>query len=217
MGKCRSCGKPISPQYPLVELLTALCFFFCAERWDVASPTFLNSAFLAVVTVLVFIDFHHQILPNILTLPGTLLGILLCPLQDSSLFRDTLTMNLASLLSPDNADRLLPWVGSIFGAGIGAGMLWLVETAYRLVRKRQGLGMGDVKMMAMIGAFLGWRLVLLTVFAGSFLGSIVGILLICFRGKNLQTKLPFGTFLGIGAALALFYGLAFVSWYVGPR
>lgn len=214
-GKCRSCRKPISPQYPFVELLTCLSFFLCAARWDAGAPTFLNSAFLAVVIILVFVDFHHQILPNVLTLPGTLAGIFLSPFQDQSLFRDTLTVNLASAFSPGNPDRFLPWAGSIFGAAMSAGLLYLVAFTYQLVRKKQGLGMGDVKMMAMVGAFLGWRLALLTVFAGSFIGSIAGVMLIVFRGKNMQTKLPFGTFLGGGAALALFYGIVFISWYTG--
>jgi leader peptidase (prepilin peptidase)/N-methyltransferase len=216
-GKCRSCRASISFQYPLVEFLTGLAFFLCAQRWNAAMPTLVNSAFLSVVIILVFVDFHHQILPDVLTLPGTLLGILFSPFQDQSLFRDTLTFNLASLLSQESTDRLLPWIGSAFGALISAGMLFLVDFAYRAVRKRHGLGLGDVKMMAMVGAFLGWRLALLTVFAGSFFGSIVGVLLIAFRGKNLQTKLPFGTFLGAGAALALFFGLTFIAWYTASR
>ncbi len=213
LGKCRHCHKPISPQYPLVELLTCFSFFFCASRWDATAPAFLNSGFLAVVTILVFVDFHHQILPNVITLPGIAAGILLSPLQDQALYGDTLTFSLASLLSPGNPDVLIPWAGSIFGAAVSAGVLLLVDFAYRVARKRQGLGMGDVKMMAMVGAFLGWRLALLTIFAGSFLGSIVGLVLIFFHGKSLQTKLPFGTFLGAGAALALSYGLVFISWY----
>jgi leader peptidase (prepilin peptidase)/N-methyltransferase len=163
------------------------------------------------------VDFRHQILPNVLTLPGVLLGILLSPFQDQSLFRDTLSFNFASLLSMDNPDRWLPWVGSILGAFISAGLLFLVDFAYRMVRKRQGLGMGDVKMMGMVGAVLGWRLALLTIFAGSLLGSIAGVFLIAFRGKNLSTKLPFGSFLGFGAILALFFGLTFITWYTTAR
>ncbi len=216
-GRCRSCSKPISAQYLVVELLTGTCFYLCAGKWGFTAPTYLNSVFLSMIIVLVFVDLRHQILPNGLTLPGTLLGILLCRVQDQNLFGDAVTFGLASALSAGNPERLVPWTGSIFGALAGAGILFLVERAYRLLRKRQGLGMGDVKMMAMVGAFLGWRLGLLTIFAGSLLGSIIGIGLIIFRGKNLQTPLPFGTFLGPGAAVAVLWGLDFFKWYAGVR
>ncbi len=212
-GKCRRCKKPISLQYPVVEILTGLAFYVCAWKWDFTSPAYVNSILLAVIIVLIFIDYQHQILPNLITLPGLIAGILLCPFQTSSLFNDGLTQGLASIVSAHNSDPLVPWAGSILGALAGGGTLYLVASAYELVRKRQGLGMGDVKMMAMVGAFLGWRLALLTIFCGSFLGSIIGIFLILFRGNNLQTKLAFGTFLGPGAALALFGGLPFIHWY----
>jgi leader peptidase (prepilin peptidase)/N-methyltransferase len=138
------------------------------------------------------------------------LGVLLSPFQDPDLFRDN---KVAAVLSPENAERLLPWVGSILGALASAGALLVVASLYRAVRKKQGLGLGDVKMLALIGAFLGWRLALLTIFVGSFLGSILGIFLIILKGRTLQTKLPFGTFLGAAAAIVLFFGLPFWTWY----
>jgi leader peptidase (prepilin peptidase)/N-methyltransferase len=126
----------------------------------------LNSLFIAVLIVLVFIDYQHQILPNILTVPGTVVGLLFSPFQDLSLYRDIVSFNLAGALSADDPQRTLPWVGSIFGALVGGGILLIVGIAYKAARKRQGLGIGDVKMMAMVGAFLGWRLALLTIFFG---------------------------------------------------
>jgi len=212
-GKCRHCRKPISLQYPAVEILACAAFYLSAWKWQFAPPTYVNTLLLAVIIVLIFIDYQHQILPNVITLPGIIAGIVLCPFQADNLLRDSLSNGLASMVSSHNPDPFMPWTASILGAFIGGGTLYLVAFAYELVRKRQGLGMGDVKMMAMVGAFLGWRLALLTIFCGSFLGSIIGIFLVLFRGNNLQTKLAFGTFLGPGAALALFWGIPIIHWY----
>ena len=214
-GKCRACGTSISVRYPLVELLTGLVFFVCWQSWGLSSATFVNSLFLAIVITLSFIDSHHQILPNVITLPGLAAGILLSPLQLFSFYSDGVTARIASALSPGNPFAALPWTGSLLGALIGGGSLLLVGVGYLRLRKRQGLGMGDVKMMAMVGAFLGWPLALLTIFAGSVLGTIVGIFMIVLRRSNLQTQLPFGVFLGIASALMLFDGLPFLSWYLG--
>jgi leader peptidase (prepilin peptidase)/N-methyltransferase len=213
LGKCRFCRQPISLQYPIVELLTGLAFAACFSQWGLTPPAFVNSLFLCAIIVLVFTDYHHQILPNVLTLPGVIAGILLSPLQSVDYYRDTLSYSLAGLLSSTGEEILLPWAGSMLGALIGGGILYLVATVYKVVRRRQGLGMGDVKMMAMVGAFMGWRLALVTIFLGSFLGSIVGICLVLFGGRTLQTKLAFGTFLGRAAVLALFYGIELLQWY----
>lgn len=213
-GKCRSCVNPISLRYPLVELMTGIAFYVCAEVWHFSSPTLVNSLFLCIIIALVFIDYDHQILPNVITFPGILAGLILCPFQSDTLFRgDLVSLYFASVLRPDKPDVLLPWIGSFLGALVGGGILHLVATVYLWARKRQGMGMGDVKMMAMVGAFLGWRLAFLTIFAGSLLGSFAGIFLILFRGQNLQAKLAFGTFLGSGAVLSLFFGLSFIRWY----
>ena len=212
-GRCRICGNAISVQYPLVELLTGAAFFACAWEWNFTAPAFVNSLLLSVLIVLVFTDYHHQILPNVLTLPGIVAGILLSSFQPVSHYSDALSTMAASWLWPENPQQILPWVGSVLGAIIGGGPLLLLAIGYEKIRKKQGLGMGDVKMMAMVGAFLGCRNAFLTILAGSFLGSIVGVFLILFRHKNLQTKLAFGVFLGIGAAVCLFYGLAVWNWY----
>jgi leader peptidase (prepilin peptidase)/N-methyltransferase len=212
-GKCRHCRRPISFQYPLVELLSGLAFYACAAEWGLASPTFVNSVFLSAILVLIFTDYHHQILPNALTLPGAVAGFLLSPIQSRVFFGDAVSSRLAELISSNLTRTILPWAGSLLGAIVGGGVLFLVASAYQLVRKRQGLGMGDIKMMAMVGAFLGWRSALLTIFFGSFLGSIAGILLIVFGGRNLQTKLAFGTFLGAASVICVFFGESIIRWY----
>jgi leader peptidase (prepilin peptidase) / N-methyltransferase len=217
-GRCRFCRQRISLQYPLVELAAGLAFYACTAKWGITPPAFVNSLFLAVILVLIFTDYHHQILPDVLTLPGLAAGILLSPFQADSLLRDGsdfLAFNLAVWVHPTNAEAVLPWAGSLLGALVGGGTLFLVGMGYQLLRKRQGLGIGDMKMMAMVGAFLGWRPALLVIFAGSFLGSVVGLFLILFGGRTLQTKLAFGTFLGAASIVVLFYGSALLRWYAG--
>ncbi len=213
-GKCRDCRNSISIQYPLVELLSCLAFYCCARVWSFTSPTYVNSLFLAIVIILIFTDYNHRILPNVLTLPGVIVGILLSPFQTPQVYRDILTFKVISLLGFENATAILPWIGSILGAIIGGGLLFLVAFTYEIVRRRQGLGMGDVKMMAMVGAFIGWRLALMTIFVASLLGTFVGIFLILLRKMDTQGKLAFGVFLGLGSALCLFYGFSFVRWYL---
>jgi leader peptidase (prepilin peptidase) / N-methyltransferase len=216
-GKCRSCRAPISFQYPLVEALSGLSFYACAITWGPAPATFVNSLLVSMVIVLFFVDYHHQILPNVITLPGAIAGILLSPWQDPGFYMDLPVLALTGSIAGNSAKTALPLAGSIIGALIGGGILLFVGAAYSLVRKKQGLGMGDIKMMALVGAFLGWRLALLTIFAGSFLGSFLGIFLIFFKGRSLQSKMAFGTFLGIGTVFSLFYGLDLLAWYLKAR
>jgi len=212
-GRCRSCKESISPQYPVVEFLSGAAYFSCAVQWGATPPSLVNALFLSVIIALVFIDYQHQILPNCLTIWGAGAGIILSHFQSKDLFLDPITLAIASLFPPDWPEWVLSWTRSAFGALVGGGILFLVAWLYKLVRKHQGMGMGDIKMMAMVGAFLGWRFALLTIFAGSFVGSLAGIFLILFKGRSLQSKLAFGTFLGLGAWLMLFFGPAFISWY----
>ncbi len=212
-GRCRDCGAPISPQYPVVELVTGASFLGCALKWEFAAPTYVNSLFLAVVIVLALIDYHHRLLPNVITLPGWLTGLALSPFQDPAFFDEPLARLVATMIFPRATEAALSWAASLIGGLVGGGLLLSVALLYEKVRRRQGLGMGDVKMMGMVGAFLGWRLVLLTIFAGSVLGSIIGVFVVIFRGGSLQTKLSFGTFLALGAILAVFLGVGILAWY----
>ena len=177
------------------SLSQASLFYACAAVWTFTPPTFVNSLFLALLVTLVFVDYQHQILPNVVTIPGTIAGILLSPFRLMARYRDPLTVAAASALRPGRiSKRLLPWVGSIARRPDRRRHPFRRRACLQLVRKRQGLGMGDVKMMAMVGAFLGWRSALLTIFAASLAGSIVGLFLVLFQGKSLQHKLAFGTF-----------------------
>jgi leader peptidase (prepilin peptidase)/N-methyltransferase len=213
MGKCRFCRKPISVQYPLVELLTGLAFYCCYRVWRFTPPTFVNSLFLSIIIVLVFTDYRHQILPNQLTLPGAIAGLLLSPLQSPAVYMDLVSIKAASLTGFGDSRLVLSWAGSASGAVIGGGGLLVLALFYEKIRRREGLGMGDVKMMAMVGAFLGVQLTILTIAVGALLGALAGIFLMIFCHMNLQSKLPLGVFLGIGAAFSLFYGFSSLHWY----
>ncbi|MCL2877565.1 MAG: prepilin peptidase [Acidobacteria bacterium] len=216
-GKCRFCKTPISIQYPFVELLTGLAFFASARVWDFNPPTLVNSLFLAVIIVLVFTDYHHQILPNVLTIPGTVAGILLSHFQAFPVYLGVLEVKAVSLMGLEGIPLVWPWLGSVIGALFGGGLLYLVAFIYKRLRRRDGLGLGDVKMMMMVGAFLGYRLALLTIFAGALLGFIVGVSMQLMGKANMQTRLAFGVFLGIAAAAALFWGFPFFDWYLGGQ
>lgn len=191
-GKCRSCGRRISPVYPLVEGLAAAGFFLVyLHAGRVISLEFVAGClFASALITLGFIDYFHQILPDAITMPGLALALVY------SFFRDDLTFR-----------------GALIGAVTGAGFLLLVYGAYRLIRKKEGLGMGDVTMLLMVGAYLGLARTLLTLILGSFLGAVVGMFMILRRGKGLQFALPFGTFLAPAAFVSMLWGERLVRWY----
>jgi leader peptidase (prepilin peptidase) / N-methyltransferase len=144
-----------------------------------------------VLIVLFMIDLEHQILPNAITLSGIVIGFLF------------------SLIAPPGP------LGSILGIALGAGVLYTIATGYYLLRREEGMGMGDVKMLAMIGAFLGWKAVLLTLVLSSFAGAIVGVGLLAFSRGGMRYALPFGTFLALGALVAMLAGDSILNWYLG--
>ena len=141
-GKCRFCKNPIPFQYPMVELLTGLAFYGCGAQWRFTPPTFVNSLFLAILIILIFVDYHHRILPNILTIPGTVAGILLSPFQTPIFFMDPVSFKVASLVGASNAERALPWVGSIAGAAILGGILYFIGWALKNSEKNKAWGWG---------------------------------------------------------------------------
>jgi leader peptidase (prepilin peptidase) / N-methyltransferase len=193
-GKCRRCGRPISPVYPAVEALTAIGFvlvYVNAGR-ALGLEFFAGCLFTSALIVLGFIDAEHQILPDAVTLPGLALALVY------SFFRDDLTFR-----------------GALIGAVAGAGFLLLVYGAYYLIRKKEGLGMGDVTMLLMIGAYLGLMRTLLTLILGSFVGALVGVYVIVRKGKDFQFALPFGTFLAPAAFVAMLWGERIVRAYLG--
>jgi leader peptidase (prepilin peptidase)/N-methyltransferase len=188
-GRCGQCGAPISAQYPVIELVTAVVWVTIAMLtpggWLLASRLVLGSALIA----LFMIDLEHQLLPNAITLPGIVIGFA-----------------FSWLAAPGPVDSLI-------GIVVGGGVLYAIAAGYRLVRKEEGMGMGDVKMLAMVGAFLGWRAVLLTLVLSSFAGAVIGVAIIAWHRGDLRYALPFGTFLAIAALLAMLVGEQMLAWY----
>ena len=190
-GRCRACGAFISPMYPLIELITG-AIFLSGYYWYGLSPLLaVRLLFACAMIVLFVIDLQHKILPNQITLPGMAVGFA-----------------LGGLTGPG-------WISSLLGIAAGAGSLFAVAEVYYRVRGEEGLGMGDVKMLGMIGAFLGWKLVLLTLVLSSLLGSIVGVAILLVKKESLKYALPFGTFLAIGALVSSVAGDALLAWYLG--
>ncbi len=189
-GKCRSCRAPISVRYPLVELANAVLWVLVlrsAPSWgDAATGAFLVSSCLALLAI----DFDHQILPDWITLPGIAVG---------------LALSFASV-------RRTPLEAAL-GAALGAGGLFLLAFTYERIAGHEGMGLGDVKMLGMIGALLGPTGVLVTLLLGSLSGSFVGVALILTRGGSAKTKLPFGVFLALGAIAAWFFADPLVERY----
>ncbi len=168
--------------------------------------------FVSLIVPLVFIDLRHKLLPNRITYPGFIILLIL-----RAVAPDPATLaNARRMFGIEGApDWGVALISSAMGAIVGGGSLWLVREAYLRLRKVEGMGLGDAKMMMMVGAFLGWQLTLLTIFIGSLLGSIIGILLIATRGGNMKMEIPFGVFLGPAGIIALFVGRQIIAWYVG--
>ena len=217
-GRCRSCRAHISAIYPAVELLVASLYLalFVVHQEQVISgswlPLIADLVFVSLIVPLVFIDFHHKLLPNAITYPGLVLLIVLRAVAPDP----WIVAHTHRLFGLDGASLwAVSLFGSLLGAVVGGGSLWLVREAYYRLRHVEGMGLGDVKMMLMVGAFLGWQLTLLTIFIASLLGSLVGVLLISLRGGSMKMQIPFGVFLGPAAIVALFVGQQLIVWYVG--
>jgi len=190
-GRCRGCGAPISAMYPIIEGLTGLMFLGAYLLYGPGLLLLARLLFGCAMIVLFVIDLQHQILPNVITVPGIVAGLL-----------------LSEVAGPG-------WRASLIGIAAGGGVLWAIAEVYYRVRKAEGLGMGDVKMLAMIGAFLGWKLTLLTLVLSSFSGTIVGVGVLVAKKESLKYALPFGTFLAVGALVAAAAGDPLVAWYLG--
>ncbi len=189
-GRCRTCGVRISPMYPLVEVAAAAVALIWYDRFGPSVLFVSRLVFAFALLVLFVIDLRQRILPNVITLPGVLVGFAF------------------SLLGPPG------WRDSLIGLLAGGGSLFLLAEVYYRVRHEEGLGMGDVKMLAMIGAFLGWKLMLLTLMLSSIVGAIAGIAVIASRQGGLKYALPFGTFLALAALFATVAGDPIVNWYL---
>ena len=181
-GKCGHCRAPISIQYPLVELLMALLAAALMHTFQLSLTTAGYFLFCAALLVIIFIDIHHQIIPDVISLPGIFLGFLF------------------SFVSPT-----VTWQDSLIGLVVGGGVLYAVAFSYYLLRKVDGMGGGDIKLLAMIGAWLGWQSLPFVIFASSLGGSLVGLIAMLYQKKGGQTRIPFGPFLSLAALVYTFY------------
>ena len=210
-GRCRKCKARISAMYPMVELATGLFFLACYLAFGLSAEALKWAIFAALLIVLTVTDLRERILPDKVNFAGLGLGLLLSlftrPVDGTALW---LANHLFAYPPPEAA---VSFGDALIGAGVASGLLWLVAEGYFRARGREGMGLGDVKMMAMVGAFLGLQRALLTILLGSLLGSVIGIAVIAIGRKGRDFELPFGTFLGAGAMLVVFFGSSALDWY----
>lgn len=189
-GKCRHCKTSISIQYPVVEILMALLTSALVNRFGLSLQTGGFFLFSAALLTVVFIDLQHQIIPDIISLPGIVVGFLF------SFF------NLQ-----------ISWLDSLLGIVLGGGVLYGIAMAYYLWRKQDGMGGGDIKLLAMLGAFLGWQSLPFIIFASSLSGSLVGIITLIVKRKGSNTRIPFGPFLSLAALIYLFFSKEILFYF----
>jgi leader peptidase (prepilin peptidase) / N-methyltransferase len=197
-ARCRNCGMKISWQYPLVEaamtILAVALFLRFGPTWLFAIYFIFCAALLAIFVI----DLYHQIIPDLISLPGIVLGFAF------------------AFVNP-----LVSWQSSLLGILLGGGILYLIAAGYYLFTKREGMGGGDIKLLAMIGAFLGWQSLLFVIFASSILGSLVGIGAMLKQKKGGKTVIPYGPFLALAAVIYLFFQIEirefFVNFYLPPQ
>jgi len=191
-GRCRRCGVRISVRYPAVELLTGLMAVATILRYGPTPAGLVVFAFIAALIVITFIDLDHRIIPDVISLPGI-------PL----FFLGSLTLETVTPLE------------SVFGILAGGGSLFLVAWGYHLLTGKEGMGGGDIKLLAMIGPMVGWTGILFTIFVSSATGTLIGLAVMIHSRGNMKLAIPFGPFLAFGATLYLFFGSEIIAWYWG--
>jgi len=212
-GKCRSCGLPISWRYPLVELLNGLLYLWACAAFGLTGEAGMVMALCSALLVITFIDLDHQIIPDVITLPGMVIGLLAAPLFMSAL-EPPLAFGLGRLV-PSAGTYLTGFVNSLVGLVLGAAPLFIIGWLWERLRKVEAMGGGDVKYMGMVGSFLGWKGAFLTIMLGALTGSIVGLTLIALKQHQMDKVIPFGPYLAFGTLLTLFYGADIIDWYFG--
>ncbi len=191
-GRCSACRINISPRYPAVEALTGTLFALTFYYFGFSPVTIVYLVFVAALVVITFIDLDHQIIPDVISLPGILVGF------------------AGSFLVP-----WLAWYDSIIGILLGGGSLLAVAWVYEKITGREGMGGGDIKLLAMFGAFLGWQAVFPIVFLASLAGTLIGVPLMLVRKGDTRLAIPFGPFLAFAAVVYLFWGPLLIGWYLG--
>jgi leader peptidase (prepilin peptidase)/N-methyltransferase len=190
-GRCRGCCAHISIQYPLVELLNGLLTLALFLRFGPTLAFLVLFLFCSALVVITFIDIEHQIIPDEISLPGIIIGFIFSFfLQGHS------------------------WLNSLLGILLGGGSLLLVAYVYQWLTGKEGMGGGDIKLLAMMGAFLGWKAIPFIIFASSLVGSLIGISMMLLQKKDSKLAIPFGPYLAFGAVLYIFYGRQIIHWYL---
>jgi len=182
-GRCRNCSESISLRYPLVELLTAIMSLMAYWKFGPSTQYLCAFVFVCSLIAITFIDLDHQIIPDVISLPGIPIFFLAAVFVMKLRFLD-----------------------AFLGFLIGGGVLFGVAFVYELITKREGMGGGDIKLLAMIGAFLGWQSLLFVLLVSSFAGAAVGITVMIVKGQDMKYAVPFGPFLSLGAIAYLFFG-----------
>lgn len=190
-GKCRGCSTHITLQYPLVELINGLLTLVLFLKFGPTVSFLAMFLFCSSLVVITFIDLEHQIIPDEISLSGIIIGFLF------------------SFFLPGQT-----WINSLLGILLGGGCLLLVAYGYQWLTGKEGMGGGDIKLLAMMGAFLGWKSVLFIVFASSLIGSVVGVTMMLVQKKDSKLAIPFGPYLAFGAVLYIFYGTQLIHWYL---
>lgn len=189
-GRCRNCREPISWRYPAVELACGLLFVLAYQRFETGTALAAALILLAGLVAITAIDLDHQIIPDVLSLPGIALGVLLS-------------------VAPGG----IGWAPSLLGVLLGGGVFVVIIVASTLVLGQAGMGVGDVKLGAMLGAFLGWKLALLAILLSTILGGPMAVALLATGRKSRKDPIPFGPFLALGGLISLFWGEALLGWY----
>jgi leader peptidase (prepilin peptidase)/N-methyltransferase len=190
-GKCRKCGAQISVRYPIVEAITAVFALSFFVKFGLTPEFFIYYALACALIVVTYIDLDFQIIPDRISLGGIVVGFV--------------CVNWLPVTYKD----------AIIGMFLGGGMLLAVIYGYYFITKKMGMGIGDVKLLAMIGVFIGWHGVLFTIFAASLIGSVIGVTWVLINRKDMKAAIPFGPFISIGALIYILWGAPLMSWYFG--
>ena len=191
-GRCRNCGSKISIQYPVVEFLTGLIYLIIYLIYGLSIQSLVYIILSSALIIIAFIDLQEQIIPDIISLPGIVVGLIL------------------SFIVP-----YISFINSALGALVGGGIILIIAWVGSIIFKKEAMGGGDVKLTAMIGAFLGWRYTIISLFLGFFLGALTGIILIMTKIKKREDAIPFGPYIALGSIITLLCGEKIISWYIG--
>lgn len=191
-GRCRNCKSKISIQYPIVEFLTGLTYLIIYLAYGLSVQTLIYIILSSALIIIAFIDLNEQIVPDVISLPGIVIGFII------SFFVSHIS-----------------YMNSALGVLVGGGIILIIGLAGSVIFKKEAMGGGDVKLAAMIGAFLGWRYIIISLFLGFFLGALAGIFLILSKIKSREDAIPFGPFIVLGSFITLLWGEKIISWYIG--